>query len=69
MTSSRIGSRQLLEALLDPGSFVSWDSAPLDVARTGDYRSGGAAGRAAAGAPPEWGTPLSAWDGGAGAPK
>ncbi|MGA6207193.1 carboxyl transferase domain-containing protein [Nocardia testacea] len=49
MTSSRIGSRQLLEALLDPGSFVSWDSAPLDVARTGDYRSALARASAAAG--------------------
>ncbi|MEV3963065.1 carboxyl transferase domain-containing protein [Nocardia sp. NPDC050193] len=49
MTSSRIGSRQLLEALLDPGSFMSWDSAPLDVARTGDYRSALARARAAAG--------------------
>ncbi|WP_063125293.1 carboxyl transferase domain-containing protein [Nocardia fusca] len=49
MTSSRIGSRQLLEALLDPGSFVSWDSAPLDVARTGEYRSALARASAAAG--------------------
>ncbi|WP_327148514.1 carboxyl transferase domain-containing protein [Nocardia sp. NBC_01329] len=39
MTPPRIGSRQLLETLLDPDSFVSWDSAPLDVARTGTYRS------------------------------
>lgn len=35
----RIGSRELLDALLDPGTFVSWDAPPIAVARTGAYRS------------------------------
>ncbi|MGW5385820.1 carboxyl transferase domain-containing protein [Nocardia sp. NPDC003963] len=49
MTPPRIGSRQLLEALLDPGSFVSWDAPPLEVARTGTYRSALTRASAAAG--------------------
>ncbi|MGW4070476.1 carboxyl transferase domain-containing protein [Nocardia grenadensis] len=49
MTSSRIGARQLLEALLDPDSFVTWDSPPLDMARAGAYRSALARASAAAG--------------------
>ncbi|NKY60140.1 carboxyl transferase domain-containing protein [Nocardia flavorosea] len=35
----RIGSRELLDALLDPGTFVSWDAPPIAVAQTGAYRS------------------------------
>jgi acyl-CoA carboxylase subunit beta len=35
---SRIGAVQLRDAVLDPGSFISWDTAPLDVATTEAYR-------------------------------
>ncbi|MFI1462767.1 acetyl-coenzyme A carboxylase carboxyl transferase subunits beta/alpha [Nocardia carnea] len=35
----RIGSCELLDALLDPGTFVSWDAPPIAVAPTGAYRS------------------------------
>lgn len=49
MTPPRIGSRELLDTLLDPGSFVSWDTPPLDVARTGTYRSALARASATAG--------------------
>lgn len=51
MTSAkrRIGSRELLDALLDPGTFVSWDAPPIAVARTGAYRSALTDAAAAAG--------------------
>ncbi|MGW1742950.1 carboxyl transferase domain-containing protein [Nocardia sp. NPDC001965] len=49
MTPPRIGSRRLLDTLLDPGSFVSWDAPPSDMARTGAYRSALARASAAAG--------------------
>ncbi|WP_280462991.1 carboxyl transferase domain-containing protein [Nocardia carnea] len=51
MTSAkrRIGSRELLDALLDPGTFVSWDAPPIAVAQTGAYRSALAEAAAAAG--------------------
>ncbi|KUI28451.1 acetyl-CoA carboxyl transferase [Mycobacterium sp. IS-1496] len=35
---SRIGALELRDAVLDEGSFRSWDSAPLDVATTDSYR-------------------------------
>ena len=35
---SRIGARVLRDAVLDHGSFRSWDSAPLRVATSDDYR-------------------------------
>jgi acyl-CoA carboxylase subunit beta len=34
---SRIPASQLRDAVLDPGSFVSWDSAPLEVAADAQY--------------------------------
>ncbi len=45
----RIGSRELLDALLDPGTFVSWDVPPIVVAQTGVYRSALAEAAAVAG--------------------
>src|SRR5690606_41698386 len=45
----RIGARELLDALLDPGTFVSWDAPPIAVAQTGAYRSALAEAAAAAG--------------------
>ncbi|MEU1985705.1 carboxyl transferase domain-containing protein [Nocardia sp. NPDC019395] len=45
----RVGARELLDALLDPGTFVSWDATPVPVARTGSYRSALTAAAAAAG--------------------
>lgn len=45
----RIGSRELLDALLDPGTFVSWDAPPIAVAQTGAYRSALTEAAAAAG--------------------
>lgn len=47
--SGRIGARALLDALLDPGSFESWDTPPPEVARTGAYRSALASAATAAG--------------------
>lgn len=47
--SGRIGARALLDALLDPGSFESWDTPPPQVAQTGSYRSALAAAATAAG--------------------
>lgn len=35
---SRIGARALRDAVLDEGSFRSWDSPPLDVATSAEYR-------------------------------
>lgn len=35
---SRIGARALRDAVLDEGSFQSWDSPPLEVARSEDYQ-------------------------------
>ena len=35
---SRIGARALLDAVLDDGSFRSWDSPPLEVAAGDEYR-------------------------------
>lgn len=35
---SRIGARALRDAVLDEGSFRSWDAPPLDVARSEDYQ-------------------------------
>ncbi|MDH6198429.1 acetyl-CoA carboxylase carboxyl transferase beta subunit [Mycobacterium frederiksbergense] len=35
---SRIGARALRDAVLDEGSFRSWDTAPLDVATSDEYR-------------------------------
>ena len=35
---SRIGALQLREAVLDDGSFISWDTAPLAVATSDTYR-------------------------------
>jgi acetyl-CoA carboxylase carboxyl transferase beta subunit len=37
---SRIRARELREAVLDTGSFVSWDTAPLEVAADGQSRVG-----------------------------
>jgi acyl-CoA carboxylase subunit beta len=36
---SRIGALQLRDAVLDEGSFLSWDSPPLPVAASDEYRS------------------------------
>ncbi|WP_299563886.1 carboxyl transferase domain-containing protein [uncultured Mycolicibacterium sp.] len=46
---SRIPAVQLRDAVLDPGSFVSWDTPPLEVATTDAYRRELAAARAASG--------------------
>src|SRR5215468_10540768 len=46
---SRIGAVQLRDAVLDDGSFVSWDTAPLDVEPDEDYRSELAQARASTG--------------------
>lgn len=35
---SRIGARALRDAVLDEGSFKSWDSPPLEIARSEDYQ-------------------------------
>jgi acetyl-CoA carboxylase carboxyl transferase subunit beta len=35
---SRIGALQLRDAVLDDGSFHSWDTAPLEVATSDAYR-------------------------------
>ncbi len=35
---SRIGALQLRDAVLDDGSYRSWDAAPVDVAPSDDYR-------------------------------
>jgi acyl-CoA carboxylase subunit beta len=37
---SRIRARELREAVLDTGSFVSWDTAPLEAAADGQSRAG-----------------------------
>jgi acetyl-CoA carboxylase carboxyl transferase subunit beta len=36
---SRTGARQFFDAILDDGSFRSWDGPPLEVAVTDDYRA------------------------------
>jgi len=46
---SRIGAVALRDAVLDEGSFISWDSAPLDVHPDASYRSELAAARAKTG--------------------
>jgi acyl-CoA carboxylase subunit beta len=46
---SRISARQLRDAVLDPGSFVSWDAPPVPVAMTDGYAAELAAARAATG--------------------
>ncbi|WP_205865557.1 carboxyl transferase domain-containing protein, partial [Mycolicibacterium porcinum] len=35
---SRIGARALRDAVLDEGSFQSWDTPPLEIARSADYQ-------------------------------
>jgi len=35
----KISARELLDGLLDPGSFVSWDRPPVEVAATPEYRA------------------------------
>ena len=45
----RIGTEQLRDAVLDDGSFVSWDNAPLQPATTESYAQDLAAARAASG--------------------
>lgn len=35
---SRIGARALRDAVLDEGSFQSWDAPPLEIARSADYQ-------------------------------
>ena len=46
---SRISARELRDTLLDPGSFVSWDAAPVPVAMSPDYAAEVAAAQAATG--------------------
>ena len=46
---SRIGTDELRDAVLDEGSFVSWDTAPLAVPTTAAYARELAAARAASG--------------------
>ncbi|HEY2595609.1 MAG TPA: acetyl-CoA carboxyl transferase, partial [Chloroflexota bacterium] len=46
---SRIGALQLLDAVLDVGSFRSWDASPLDVGADEKYRRELATAKAAAG--------------------
>jgi acetyl-CoA carboxylase carboxyl transferase beta subunit len=46
---SRIGALQLRDAVLDEGSFLSWDAPPVQVARSDEYRSELAAAEAATG--------------------
>ncbi|HYO03758.1 MAG TPA: carboxyl transferase domain-containing protein [Mycobacterium sp.] len=46
---SRIGAMALRDAVLDEGSFISWDVAPLDVGADAPYRRELAAARAATG--------------------
>ena len=46
---SRIGAVALRDAVLDEGSFISWDTAPLDVHPDASYRSELAAARAKTG--------------------
>ncbi|QVQ54226.1 acetyl-CoA carboxylase carboxyltransferase subunit alpha/beta [Spiractinospora alimapuensis] len=48
--ASRISARQLLERTLDAGSFVSWDSTPLDVNPSPEYAAELAAARERSGA-------------------
>ncbi len=45
----RIGTDQLRDAVLDDGSFISWDSPPLELATTDSYAEELAAARAASG--------------------
>lgn len=45
----RIGAIELRDAVLDPGSFVSWDTAPLQVCDDPDYAAELADARAASG--------------------
>lgn len=45
----RIGARELLDALLDPGTFVSWDAPPIAVAHSAAYRRALTEAAAAAG--------------------
>ncbi|OBB61906.1 acetyl-CoA carboxyl transferase [Mycobacterium sp. 852013-51886_SCH5428379] len=46
---SRISAIQLRDTVLDPGSFRSWDTPPLEIATTDDYRAELAAAAAATG--------------------
>src|SRR3979490_3124567 len=46
---SRIGALQLLDSVLDVGSFRSWDASPLDVGPSDAYRRELAAAKAATG--------------------
>ncbi|MCV7385910.1 acetyl-coenzyme A carboxylase carboxyl transferase subunits beta/alpha [Mycolicibacter longobardus] len=46
---SRIGADELRDAVLDPGSFTSWDAQPLPVPVSADYAAELAAARAATG--------------------
>ena len=46
---SRISARDLRDTVLDPGSFVSWDAAPIPVAMSAEYAAELAAARAATG--------------------
>ena len=46
---SRIGTDQLRDAVLDEGSFVSWDSAPLAIPMSESYAGELAHARAASG--------------------
>jgi acetyl-CoA carboxylase carboxyl transferase subunit beta len=46
---SRISASELRDTVLDPGTFRSWDSPPLAVATTDDYRADLAAAAAATG--------------------
>ncbi|KAA0096758.1 acetyl-CoA carboxyl transferase [Mycolicibacterium sp. P1-18] len=46
---SRIGAMALRDAVLDEGSFISWDGPPLDVAADDEYRRDLADARAATG--------------------
>ncbi|MBS9532305.1 acetyl-CoA carboxyl transferase [Mycobacterium sp. M1] len=46
---SRIGADELREAVLDPGSFLSWDTAPVTTPMSAEYAAELAAARAATG--------------------
>ncbi len=46
---SRISARDLRDTVLDPGSFVSWDAAPVPVAMSAEYAAELAAAQAATG--------------------
>ena len=46
---SRIGALALRDAVLDQGSYISWDSTPIDVGADADYQRELARARAATG--------------------